>query len=401
MVRALDVFLQDNQIGKLTLLPGENSFFSFAQSYIDDPRRLTLSQIFMTKSGGLLSVVKPTRSRLHPFFSNLLPEGHLREYLAAINQINPKKEFALLEVLGADLPGAVVIRPAEEESFFRQTNILRDEMPLEARPYRFSLAGIQLKFSAVAGRKGGLTIPASGVGGTWIVKLPSIHFFQVPENEYAMMTLARKVGIDVPECNLIEINDVDGLPDLGPLQGSLALAVKRFDRGPDHIRIHMEDFAQVYGLYPEQKYDKVSYTNIANMVWILCGERGLTEYIRRLAFSILIGNGDMHLKNWSFLYPDGRTPILAPAYDFLSTIPYLPGDTLALTLVKTKQMQLCNPQLFSALAEKAKLPNHLVLTTVKETTEATRESWHNSKKDMALDKKIVSAIDQHMSSISL
>lgn len=76
-----------------------------------------------------------------------------------------------------------------------------------------------------------------------------------------MMSLAKKVGIDIPECNLIEMKDIEGLPDLGSLQGHFALAVKRFDRSPDNTRIHMEDFAQVYGLYPEQKYNKVSYTN--------------------------------------------------------------------------------------------------------------------------------------------
>ena len=41
-------------------------------------------------------------------------------------------------------------------------------------------------------------------------------------------------------------------------------------------------------------------------------------------FSVLIGNADMHLKNWSLLYPDRRTPVLSPAYDFVATLPYIP-----------------------------------------------------------------------------
>jgi len=45
---------------------------------------------------------------------------------------------------------------------------------------------------------GGLTIPAGGMGGSWIVKLPSTRFAAVPENEYAMLALARAVGIEVP-----------------------------------------------------------------------------------------------------------------------------------------------------------------------------------------------------------
>ncbi|AIL13858.1 hypothetical protein IM40_10870 (plasmid) [Candidatus Paracaedimonas acanthamoebae] len=402
MAKLLDVYLQGNCIGQISLLPGENTFFSFEESYIKSHSHLTLSQSFISKTGQLITEVKPTRTRLHPFFSNLLPEGHLRDYLAARNQINSKREFPLIEALGADLPGAVIIQPSTGERHrLLDSETTLNEIFSKKLPYRFSLAGIQLKFSAIAERKGGLTIPASGVGGTWIVKLPSVNFLQVPENEYTMMSLAKKVGINIPECNLIEMKDIEGLPDLGSLQGHLALAVKRFDREANNTRIHMEDFAQVYGLYPEQKYDKVSYTNIANMIWTLCGEEGLTEYIRRLVFCILIGNGDMHLKNWSFLYPDGNTPVLAPAYDLLSTIPYIPGDNLALTLVKTKHMHLCNKDLFNLLSEKAKLPKHLVLNTVVQAAEATRENWNDAKRGLNLDKKIVADIDKHMASIPL
>ena len=60
---------------------------------------------------------------------------------------------------------------------------------------RFSLAGIQLKFSAIIEGRGGLTIPARGMGGSWIVKLPSREFEGVPENEFSMMTLARHIGM--------------------------------------------------------------------------------------------------------------------------------------------------------------------------------------------------------------
>ncbi|OJW51115.1 MAG: hypothetical protein BGO67_12360 [Alphaproteobacteria bacterium 41-28] len=401
MIRSINVFLQEKRIGQISLLYGENTLFVFEDDYIEDLSRSTLSQSFISKTGQLITQVRPTRTRLYPFFSNLLPEGHLREYLAVKNQVNPQREFALIEALGEDLPGAVVIRPAMAEPYPHELKTTLKKIPPEKRPYRFSLAGIQLKFSALLKRKGGLTIPASGIGGTWIVKLPSANFFQVPENEYAMLTLAKQVGIEVPECRLISLEEIEGLPDLGPLQGHLALAVKRFDRGPNQTRIHMEDFAQVYGIYPEQKYDKVSYTNIANMIWTLCGEKGLTEYIRRLVFSILIGNGDMHLKNWSFLYPDRRTPLLSPAYDLLSTVPYIPGDNLALTLVKTKQMHLCNEQVFNALAEKAKLPKHLVLNTMKQTVEATRQNWPQIKQNADLDQRILSSIDEHMSFIPL
>jgi len=58
---------------------------------------------------------------------------------------------------------------------------------------------------------------------------------------------------------------------------------------------------------PSKKYESVSFANITGMVWQLTGEVGLTDFIRRLTFTILTGNGDMHLKNWSFIYKDGHS----------------------------------------------------------------------------------------------
>ncbi len=77
-------------------------------------------------------------------------------------------------------------------------------------------------------RHGGLTIPASGMGGDWIVKLPSPTHDNVPENEYAMMHMAGQIGMNVPEIKLVALSDIENLPDFGKLRGSQALAVKRF-----------------------------------------------------------------------------------------------------------------------------------------------------------------------------
>jgi serine/threonine protein kinase HipA of HipAB toxin-antitoxin module len=92
-----------------------------------------------------------------------------------------------------------------------------------------------------------LTIPAKGVGGSWIVKLPSLRFEGIPENEFAMMTLARLVGIEVPEIKLVDIGSIGNLPDgIGDLRGQ-AFAIARFDRTPAGA-VHTEDFAQVFAI---------------------------------------------------------------------------------------------------------------------------------------------------------
>ena len=280
-----------------------------------------MSLSFKGRTGGLVTAVRPVGRRLPPFFSNLLPEGPLREYLAQQAGVKPLREFFLLAALGADLPGALTATPLTGGDVPEGDDSAHPERRADDQVLRFSLAGVQLKFSAIMEASGGLTIPAHGVGGSWIVKLPSMRFSSVPENEFVMLELARSVGITVPEIRLVPIQEMHGLPGEAARMDGKALVVRRFDRGPDAQPIHMEDFAQVFGVFPDDKYGHRSYANIAAVLWAEAGEESTYEFVRRLVFSVLIGNGDMHLKNWSLLYPDSRIPVLSPAYDFVSTLP--------------------------------------------------------------------------------
>ena len=79
---------------------------------------------------------------------------------------------------------------------------------------------------------GGLTVPAHGIGGSWIVKLPSTRFAAVPQNEFVTMELARRTGIPVPRTRLVSVHEIAGLPDDVAAVGDHVLAVERFDRGP-------------------------------------------------------------------------------------------------------------------------------------------------------------------------
>ena len=159
---------------KLTLVTGDRSFFAFEESYLNEPNRPVLSQSFFTRSGDLIPESRTVQTKLPPFFSNLLPEGHLRDYLAARGEIKPAREFKLIELLGEDLSGAVVINPLDALVDMKESD--GERAAQASTPYRFSLAGVQLKFSALAESTGGLTIPASGVGGDWIIKLPAQNF---------------------------------------------------------------------------------------------------------------------------------------------------------------------------------------------------------------------------------
>jgi serine/threonine-protein kinase HipA len=401
MKAELEVYLGDVHVGTMTQLPDARIFFSFQQAYINTDTRPTLSQSYLSQDKNLIQSTRIYRGKLSPFFSNLLPEGHLRKYIAENAKLRIEQEFRLLQLLGNDLPGAVTARSSDQLDIEPLDNVKKEKRIDSSPMFRFSLAGVQLKLSALMERDGGLTIPASGLGGDWIVKLPSPSFQSVPENEYAIMTLAGLVGITIPKTTIVPLTEISGLPEFGNLLGSYAFAVKRFDRKEGGVRIHMEDFAQVYGVFPDKKYEGVGYVNMARLVWTLTGEEGLREFVRRMVFCILIGNGDMHLKNWSFIYPDGRNPVLSPAYDLVSTIPYIPGDGLALNLVNSKDMVRCDHAIFQKMAEKAELPIHVVLETVKETTDKTRSLWASEKDHLNLPNHIADLIDRHMKTIPL
>ena len=238
---------------------------------------------------------------------------------------------------------------------------------------------MQLKFPAIENAHKGLTIPVRGIGGDRILKLPSRQFNALPENEYSMMELARAVGIDVPRAGLTKVDSIENLPHGIETSGTHAFVIDRFDRTTDRNLVHIEDFAQVFGVYPDDKYDKASIRNIASVIGVEGQQADIEELIRRLVFNVLIGNADMHLKNWSLIYRDKQNASLAPAYDFVSTIFYIPDESFALKFSRTKRFAKFSQNELSHLANKARLPEKLVLDVAMETVAKFHEVWRAEK----------------------
>jgi len=397
-IESLDVLLYNKHIATLTNLPGDKNVLHFQEDFINDANRPVLSLSFIDDDGDFITESKPTRTRLLPFFSNLLPEGYLRTYLASQASVNEEREFYLLDALGEDLPGALKVVRSSNKGLSHpggEFHDAEDDLKHSESTLHFSLAGVQLKFSAVQNTDGGLTIPAGGVGGDWIVKLPSAIYHQVPENEFSMMEMARLIGLNVPETALVPVESITGLPQgIGKISQN-AFIIKRFDRTSEGRGIHMEDFAQVFGVYPEQKYRKASYRNIADVIMRELGAEGIIEFTRRFIFNVLIGNGDMHLKNWSLLYSDPRKASLAPAYDFVSTIPYLPEDQLALNFVDSKAFEALTYDEFERFSKKAHLPDSLVQDITRETVVDFKRVWKDAG-DYPLDSHVIDTINDHL-----
>jgi len=398
---ALEIELEGRKIGALTALGGDRSVLTFTQAYTEDSDRPTLSLGFKTARGALVTDHPVVQTRVNPFFSNLLPEGGLRDYLARRAGVKAVREYALLQVLGSDLPGAATLVPVGEARQQDDGPAPEDRTGAAGGPMRFSLAGVQLKFSASLEGRDRLTVPASGAGGDWIVKLPSPRWDGVAENEFSMMTLASAVGLDVPEVRLVDLDGIEGLPvDVGGGTGK-AFAVRRFDRSADGRRIHIEDFAQVFGVYPEEKYERARYRSILRVLWHEIGETAAREFIGRLVFNTLIGNADMHLKNWSLIYPDGRTPALSPGYDFLTTTTYIADENAALRYETTRRMAGFGADELVQMAARAGVPETMALGAARRTVSRFHDVWAAEKANLPISNAVRDDVDRRLGTLPI
>src|SRR5271169_6148505 len=173
-------------------------------------------------------------------------------------------------------------------------------------------------------------------------------------------------------------------------------SVPSVDRLPDGKPVHMEDFAQVFGEYPNNKYKFHSYANIANVLWAEIGEDAVTEFVRRLVFSVVIGNADMHLKNWSLLYPDRRTPQLSPGYDFVATLPYIANDTLALSFGGSRSLSGITPDQMRRFAVTARIPASPLWRIAVETAERSAAAWKGLEQADVVPKELRDSIGKQI-----
>jgi len=273
-----------------------------------------------------------TGVNLHPFFAGLIPEG--RRLSALLDRVKTSADdlFSLCLAAGPDsigdvalvLPGSgpkaggshVDLDKLEKHSFaalFERSLEFAGEGPaLEP-----SLPGVQDKISASM-----ISFPLRGRknSGTHILKLNPKDKASLVDNEAFFMGMARACGIETAEARIVHDRD-----------GNKGLLVRRFDRLPDlpnktFIKVHVEDACQFLDRYPAEKY-RLSLAAIADGIEELA-TAPLVELLRLMklvAFSYLVGNGDLHARNISlWVEPQSGRVELSPAYDLLSTLPY--GD---------------------------------------------------------------------------
>jgi len=197
------------------------------------------------------------------------------------------------------------------------------------RASKMSVQGVQPKLSARLSIKDG-EFEIVDTGGKYILK-PQHHLYpEMPENEDVTMRLASEIGLDVPLHGLIWSKD-----------HTLTYFIKRFDRRGQNDKVPVEDFAQLAGMSRETKYD-YSMEKVVTVIDDFCTFPSIEKVtlFKLTLFNYLVGNEDMHLKNFSIITEDGKVT-LSPCYDLVnSTIEYKKQDEEIALPLKGKKKHL-------------------------------------------------------------
>lgn len=402
-VLGVHLLTPDRQViraGTLTRDARRATAFVVDEAYLRDERRPVLSLSWHAPDDPAQSQARLAdrgdKIGLHgflpPWFQGLLPEGALRDLVNTEMGPGDHDAFDLILRLGADLPGAVLVIPDNEDAPdsagpIRWDRVAGFKAPLPQGVVKFSLAGVQLKFMANAqGER--LTAPGRAGDGRLILKLASANHPELPEAEYSAMRLAALLGIQVAPCRLAPVSAIDGVPQAF-LNGANALVVERFDRTSDGGRVHIEDAGQVLRAWGERKYTVGNTETVLNMIVRFSSDwRGdVMEGFRRVVADVLLGNGDSHLKNWSFVFPQPGVTRLSPAYDIVPTVFFSPRDTLALRFAGAQTFEAVTLPRFRRTAEFLRLDPDLVIKEVARCVTVARDSWPNAMADLPLTQK--------------
>lgn len=175
------------------------------------------------------------------------------------------------------------------------------------RAAKMSIQGVQPKLSAVLSVKDQV-FRLTNRGGRYVIKPQHAVYPALPENEAITMRMAQIAGIEVPVHGLLYSRDT-----------TMSYFIRRFDRIGQGKKLAVEDFAQLSGESRETKYDS-SMEKLVGIVNRFCTFPVIEKarLLKRSLFNFLVGNEDMHLKNFSVITRGGKVE-LAPGYDFLST----------------------------------------------------------------------------------
>jgi serine/threonine-protein kinase HipA len=322
-MRTLDAFLNDQRVG--TLSEGEDLWrFAYDANWANASNAFNLSP--RLARADLVHVDGASDRPVQWYFDNLLPEEEQREAVAKEASISGEDSFGLLEYLGAESAGSLVLlapgvaqqarglkRLSDADLSARIKNLPRASLSSSA-PKRMSVAGAQSKLLVVY-RDGVMYEPVGNEPSTHILKPNHTHqdYPSSVINEYTTMRLAASLKLPVPVVSRRYVPEPVYL-------------VERFDRFTDEEgvtqRRHIIDACQLLNRSRGFKYTGATLKGLGDII-AACRNRVSTrlQLYHWLIFNVMIANTDSHLKNLSFMV--GSEGIkLSPAYDLLSTGTY-------------------------------------------------------------------------------
>lgn len=313
------VYYKDIFAGYLREEPGGRVTFTYDSSYIDGGHPAIAHTLPVREQPHI------SNNGLHPFFDNLVSEGWLEQAQSRLLGRREVSRFELLLAFGFDCAGAVSIVDPEPSDLSEAMLDLDDPKEMAVLTSRASLSGVQPKLAVI--EEGGVYRPARiNELSTHIAKFPSANHPDLTLNEY-LTTLAFKALLPDDEIVDLSIEDVKGL-------GEPALLIKRFDRAPEG-RLHFEEFNQLLGRSSRTKYDG-AHKDMADFILGTDGCLPTQAYLlyRRILAGLLLGNTDMHLKNFAMFHTEAGLR-LTPSYDQVAASLYN-YKTLALKIAGSK-----------------------------------------------------------------
>jgi len=229
-----------------------------------------------------------------------------------------------------------------------------------------SIQGVQPKLSAKLNVKDEV-FDIVDRGGEYILKPQNNFYPELPENESLTMKLAELVGIEVPLSGMIYSSD-----------GKLTYFIKRFDRYGKNKKLSIEDFTQLAGKSRETKYD-YSMEKLLTLIDTFCTFPVIekVKLFRLTIFNFLIGNEDMHLKNFSVIIRDNKV-VLSPAYDLLNTTIVVPGTQEEIALpILGKKRNLSGKELIDCFAKERMNLNDTIISQVLNNINSEWNNWVN------------------------
>lgn len=316
-VEVVDIFRNAVRVGELRRTPEGGAVFEYERDFFEAHK--TLPGGIATHLPFAQRTIPAREGNLHAYFAGLIPEGMRLRALLARSKTSEDDLFTLLVAAGPDcvgdlfpIPRGSKLEPLEsaaEEPAALDTvsfeDLFRKSVESFTEP---AVAGVQEKLSPSM-----ISFPFVTRGKRWILKLNPPDKELLVENEHFFMTMARACGLDVAKTRLVHDRD-----------GAAGLLVERFDRQREGRRwrgIHQEDACQLLNKYPGEKY-RLSSTELARGLAACDSPAAECARLSELiAFSYLVGNGDLHAKNVSVSAAGGALQ-LSPAYDLLSSRPY-------------------------------------------------------------------------------